>query len=308
MARKGKSRKGSRCQSTFAKMGANLLLVEAVEKSDLKAVKRYLESNKAGADINCLVKDDSGMSQTPLLLASRKGELMIVQYLVQRAVNLDIRNDKGESAVMLAVEQGHVEVAKFLAQQGSDLYVINDEGKTALMLAEEKGEKELAQIFANYQLVQAVKNSDLEAVKKCLESPNVKAEIDCSVKVGSLKPQTPLMFASQKGELMIVQYLVQTGAKLDMRNVEGKTALIFAAEQGKAEVAQFLAQQGADLEIIKKQGSSWYLSDKTEDEDGVEDEDGRTALMLAAENGHDKVVEVLAEHGADKVTHLKHIP
>ena len=76
---------------------------------------------------------------------------------------------------------------------------------------------------------------------------------------------------------------------------------MLAAGKGHVEVAQFLAQKGADLEIMTKQGytSSPYIGGLRVDVE--EEEEGRTALMFAAENGHDKVVELLVEQGADKV-------
>ena len=317
----------------LAKMDANFQLVKAVQNSDLKAVKKYLKSSKTNADIDCLVKNGSGTEQTPLMFASRKGKLKIAEYLVEmralldlrdgngktalmlaaekgeeevaqflahRGADLEIMNNKGKTALMLAAERGHGALAQILAQRGADLDVMNDEGKTALMLAAERGHGAIEQILANFQLVKAVVNSDLKAVKKCLESPNVNAEIDCSVKLGSGLEQTPLMFASHHGELLVVQYLVQAGANMDIRRLFGETALMLAAEQGHNEVVQFLVKQRTDLEISAKQGRSFHIDD--------EDYDGRTALMLAAENGHDKVVEFLAELGADKVIHHYHIP
>ena len=202
MASKGKSLKGSKSQSR-----ANLQLVKAMEKSDLEALKKCLESTKVNTDINSLVKVNS----TPLIFASRKGKLTVVEYLAKVGALLDVRNDEGESAVMVAASHGNVDVAQFLALQGADLEIINDEGKTAVLLAAEQGHIALAQTLANIQLVKAVE-SNLEAVKKCIESAKANADINCLVKDNSGTEQTPLMYASRRGDLLVVGYLEQAGA------------------------------------------------------------------------------------------------
>ena len=55
-------------------------------------------------------------------------------------------------------------------------------------------------------------------------------------------------------------------------------------------------------QLPKKKGAKRNFAWKYAEEPVIEEEEeGRTALMFAAENGHDKVVELLVEQGADKV-------
>ena len=62
-------------------MEARIQLLKAVGNGDLKALKSYVETTET--DVNWLAMDNvSGIEQTPLMMASRKGKLKLVQYLV----------------------------------------------------------------------------------------------------------------------------------------------------------------------------------------------------------------------------------
>ena len=67
------------------------------------------------------------------------------------------------------------------------------------------------------------------------------ANVDAPSKNG----RTPLMAAAQKGNLAIVQCLLDHGAEINAQDHYGKTARWFAAKNGRSEVAEFLRQHGA---------------------------------------------------------------
>ncbi len=50
--------------------------------------------------------------------------------------------------------------------------------------------------------------------------------------------QTPLMIASFRNHIPIIEYLLKTGAKLDASDWQGNTALMLAASEGHSEVVQ----------------------------------------------------------------------
>ena len=118
---------------------------------------------------------------------------------------------------------------------------------------------------AAIQLLNAVENGDLKGVKKCLESVN--ADINCLVKHDDGWEVTPLMTASS------VTIIVK---------LEALTPLIktFRGIHDHVEILRYLAERGAEL-------------DKANDI-------GRTAVFLAALNGHVARVECLLLYGADK--------
>eukprot|EP00439_Symbiodinium_sp_Y106_P072109 s2440_g13.t1 len=89
---------------------------------------------------------------------------------------------------------------------------------------------------------------------------------------------TPLMFASQRGTVEVVQLLLEAGADKDRRDVEGRIALMAAACGGHAPVVQLLLEAGAQKDL--------------------RDDRGNTALITAAEYGHASVVQLLLDAGA----------
>ncbi|SFK01669.1 ankyrin repeat domain-containing protein [Methylocapsa palsarum] len=90
---------------------------------------------------------------------------------------------------------------------------------------------------------------------------------------------TPLMMASQAGNLKIVRALIAAGAALDARNDDGNTALWLACYSGRTDVVDALADAGSAIDN--------------------RNENGATAVMYAASSGKAAVLERLIVAGAD---------
>ena len=86
---------------------------------------------------------------------------------------------------------------------------------------------------------------------------------------------TALMIAARQGKFKIVQYLIDNGADITLKDKYGNTAFTIAAQRGHDKVVQCLIENGANLESL--------------------DNHGQTALMHAAHNGHRKIVNLLVE-------------
>ena len=86
-------------------------LIQAVESGSLEALKRCIESV---ADVDIFVEDDDGLEQAPLMMASRRGKLNLVQYLAGRGAKLDKRTKRSAMiAAFLAAQEGHLAVLQF---------------------------------------------------------------------------------------------------------------------------------------------------------------------------------------------------
>eukprot|EP00747_Dinoflagellata_sp_TGD_P130208 gnl/TRDRNA2_/TRDRNA2_174800_c2_seq1.p1 gnl/TRDRNA2_/TRDRNA2_174800_c2~~gnl/TRDRNA2_/TRDRNA2_174800_c2_seq1.p1 ORF type:complete len:260 (-),score=39.55 gnl/TRDRNA2_/TRDRNA2_174800_c2_seq1:370-1149(-) len=93
--------------------------------------------------------------------------------------------------------------------------------------------------------------------------------------------QTPLSIASKKGNVEMVQILIEAGAEKDKpRNLLGATAIRMAAREGHLSVVRFLCEAGANYEKPTI--------------------DGTTPLYIAAEKGHLRLVRFLCGMKADK--------
>ncbi|KAG7124922.1 Ankyrin repeat domain-containing protein 50 like [Verticillium longisporum] len=94
--------------------------------------------------------------------------------------------------------------------------------------------------------------------------------------------KTPLLVAvagTKGGHKSVVRRLLGAGADTDTPDMSGDTPLIVAARNGKIDMMELLLDGGADPDI-----RDWRR--------------GQTALSLAAEAGHDGMVDLLCRHGA----------
>lgn len=79
---------------------------------------------------------------TPLILASRRGETAIVDELIAAGANINHRNMDGTNALWAAIVADSPEIAERLLAAGVDIDNQNDNGATALMYAASNGKIE----------------------------------------------------------------------------------------------------------------------------------------------------------------------
>lgn len=90
--------------------------------------------------------------------------------------------------------------------------------------------------FNRYNLIEAVKNNDINKINSILKSG--KADINSKDKYC----ETALMRASWRGYSEIVKYLVEKRADINIKNNNGKTALDLADSK---EIKEVLRKTGA---------------------------------------------------------------
>ena len=116
----------------------------------------------------------------------------------------------------------------------------------------------------------ACKEGKLTSVKWLIEKEKVyKEDLDKS-----------LLYASEEGQLPIVEYLILKGANIEAKGDGGKTPLHFACWVGRLKVVEYLISKGAYIEA--KDMNNW------------------TPLHLASFNGQIDVVKYLVSKGAKK--------
>ena len=88
------------------------------------------------------------------------------------------------------------------------------------------------------------------------------------------------MLAAFNGHTPVLQFLLEEGAEVEAKDVNGRTALMYASSGPFEEAVAFLLEHGAEVDV---QGTL----------------EGFTALMTAASEGLVEVVRLLLAHGAD---------
>ncbi len=82
-------------------------LFDAIELGDLESVKMYWQE---GIEIDYQEKGGNSM----LMLAVSYGFRDIVEYLLSKQPNLDLRNDQGQTAADIAKEKGYDQILNMM--------------------------------------------------------------------------------------------------------------------------------------------------------------------------------------------------
>ena len=136
--------------------------------------------------------------------------------------------------------------------------------------------------------------------------------------LGDFKNRTPLMSAAYRGKVNIVRKLLEIKIVKDNINAQdkdGNTALIFAAKRGHGDIVDLLFTNGADpnlgnfkhrtplmiaisrgkMNIVEKLLEILAVKDNINDQD----KNGNTALIFAAKEGDEGILDSLLKNGAD---------
>jgi ankyrin repeat protein len=128
--------------------------------------------------------------------------------------------------------------------------------------------------------------------------------------------QTALNRAARGGHEAVSQLLLLKGADVEARDGEGETALFWAVRGGHETVVRLLLENGADVEAKRNDGwwrallrAAWVEYDAVGHQAlkayltvlGIEEwlDVGEPALFWAAWDGHEAIVRLLLEKGAD---------
>jgi ankyrin repeat protein len=124
----------------------------------------------------------------------------------------------------------------------------------------------------NEELFEAVKKGDMEEVRELLEN-------GADVNAKSIDGSTPLHYAAHHGHVDVARLLIENGADVNAKSNDGSTPLHDAAHHGQVDAARLLIENGADVNAKSNYDS--------------------TPLHWAAWGGHVDFVRLLIEKGAD---------
>ena len=259
--------------SVVSTVGAaeDLQLVEAAKRQDLTAMQTLV---REGADVNTTSADGT----TALHWAVHWDDLATAELLIRTEANVNATNDLGVMPLLLACNNGSTAMIDLLLKAGADPNTGPAGRETPVMAAARTGNADAMKLLLAH-------GGDVNAKE-------------------SSQGQTALMWAAAQQHPEVVRTLVEAGAHIHVRTqenaapanesweqraqrqgrrrpggVRGLTALLFAARVGDSDSAGILLDAGANVQ-------------ETAD-------DGMTALVLATVRGHQAVVTLLLERGAD---------
>jgi ankyrin repeat protein len=217
----------------------------ATEKGYLHIVQYLIE--KAAVDKEAVARNQS----RPIHLAIRKGHLAIADYLVRKArVNAEAAYKYGDTPIHLAVEYGYLPLVQCLIEEA-------------------KAKQEVTDSWGYRPLHTAVLHNRLDIVRYLIENVKVDKEAETENKDRAIHVVN--------GNLSMLQYLIEK-AKVEAQacNLYRYTPLHYAARDGHLALVQYL--------IERAQVDPTSLNHK-----------GETPLDLAVKQNHQEVIAYLEE-------------
>jgi hypothetical protein len=141
-------------------MGQEAAYLKAVEADDLEKVREFI---KNGVDINS--KDEYG--NTALILAAGGGHTQIAKELIANKADLNLQNTDGSTALILALSNNNTtEIAKYLLNAGARILLSSEdknlENKALVKTLSNNGAlKAFNEILAEYQTLNSIAQLEL---------------------------------------------------------------------------------------------------------------------------------------------------
>ena len=253
----------------------------------------------------------------------------IASFLIQNGAGFDVEQH-GWQYLGVALRRGDAQLLRLLEAAGAqfDACTPDDDGVTQLMLAAEYGDPELVEQFLmDCADVHAADNEGTSVITYALRGGNehvIELLLDAGAKLSpqarTAEGETQLMLAARNGLESEVRDLLRLGAHLSAYSESGKNALMEALENGHVRIVKLLVQNGARLTPQHKTGQHTLLmsaaqggltnyiqallltghrpNDVLFPASDADTPAGTTALMIAAQHGHEKIVRLLINAGA----------
>ena len=259
-----------------------------------------------GLDVNQKDKNNT----TPLLLAAKDREYMwLLKLLLKNNADPNIKNNRQETPLLVTRDE---EAVKLLVEHGAEVNVRDKSGNTPLLINAKHGETvellvdrgaavNVQDEEGNTPLLINARDGEVDIVELLLENsadPSIRNNLN----------ETPLLAASNVEK---VKLLVEHGADVDAKDIEGNTSLLINASNGKKDTVEFLLKNGADFSIKNNSNQAPLAVTRSVKiakllvEHGVdvnaqfEEEDIALHLYIALTSGDTELFEFLINQGVD---------
>lgn len=243
-----------------------------------------------GNSVNKLTHD----GRTYVFWAAYRSNLPVVKMLLAKGAKLDIVDTHGNTALTFAATNGvtNTEIYDVLIEGGADVKFTDHHGANALLLAA-ASDKDFA--LMNYFTAKGL-----------------------DVKAKDNEGNSAFNYAARKGNIDMMEQLVEAGVEYKGLNSEGGNAMIFAARGTRnvsngIEVYKYLEKKGVKPKVVTNEGVTplHLLAGRSEDMEVLQyfikkgvnlnqlDADGNNPLMIAANRNKIEVVQLFAKETKD---------
>eukprot|EP00929_Paragymnodinium_shiwhaense_P027381 TRINITY_DN16083_c0_g1_i1.p1 TRINITY_DN16083_c0_g1~~TRINITY_DN16083_c0_g1_i1.p1 ORF type:complete len:650 (+),score=223.18 TRINITY_DN16083_c0_g1_i1:60-2009(+) len=294
----------------------------AVEYNRLEVLDLLLEYK---CDVNMLDK----LKNAPLHLAASCNRPDAARLLLAKKCKKEVANKEHVTPLLLAGDRGSIDVAHELIAAGACRNDLNKEFLEActrndVMMAntlldcgasaDVKSEgSSLSRIITKREdrwtpLFHAAEHGHLGIMKLILDKTPAGVNPKCQ------EGRTPIFAAVAAQQYEAAQLLLDRGADREVCDVWGNTPLLIAVDAGDADLVALMMERRAEATADEKEALGCRLVAAAERGDTESckvllnvganvdcKEEGRTALMVAAETGNVKVLHLLLEKGASRL-------
>jgi ankyrin repeat protein len=228
------------------------------------------QSFKDDVDINR--RDETG--QTPLHHACYSGDFETAKALVEKGANVNIEVPESLlTPLHAATMNGDIKIVKYLVANGATINAKDSEGATPLLAACWIGKKDVVYYLAEKG-----------------------AEINVKTKYGA----SPLHYSAQSGSIELVTYFVNNGFDINDRAINGATPLHIAVARRDIPIVKFLLKNGANPDVQMKQDAEFAIALNSpvlsnNDIEYIEVYEGQSPLDIAVQNEYDELIDLLME-------------
>lgn len=255
---KGSTQKNSALE-IINKHALTVQLYNASLDNDAQTI-RHLLSVKV--DPNSGAANPAG--DTPLIVASLRGNLEAAQALLDGGANLEMTNQYGATALHVATKNSQEKMVTLLLSRDAKVDAgINEGNLTALYLAAQSNHTGIASLLlksgaganrAHHKLGDSALHVAAQEGFYELAALLLQYQADPNARM-NVEGYTPLDNAVQNNHPKLVQLLLANHANPNLKNlVDGGTPLHFAVEKNYIAVANLLVRGGANLKATNQTG------------------------------------------------------
>lgn len=262
-------------------LGDTPILLAVNQYDGLRTVRHYLD---AGVNPNMVNRNDS----TVLHSAAYGGAREIVELMITRGADVNVKTKEGITPINLAASRGHTNVVCYLLDHKADPEDLCKQSGNALMAAARSGRSaETVELLLKRKVNVNATSPEfpyctaLQAAAWSADGATIKALLAAGADVNATGGRygTALCAAVADGTRANVELLLDAGANINLAG-EKAAALELALSSRQSEIVELCLARGADLNLVSKGARG-------------------TALIAAIYVGDSTNVEKLLKRGAD---------
>jgi len=230
-------------------------ICEAIDNEDLLELALATHDME---DLNVLSDGFSSINNhkcTLLMYAIRKRKISVIEWLVERGVDLSIQDTRGRTPLSIAITTGDIHVVNPLLNAGADAKFVSESGHTFAHYTAAVGSDDLLDVAIKYGVdLNATTDMGMTAFHVAVKEGNFDLAVALLDKGARITPHIytngiPLLhMATTSHTTDLVGRIIRAGANINTLDHERKTALHHACARTNYRATKALLLAGGDLD------------------------------------------------------------